>query len=171
MCPFWPHRKLYRVLLSPNQFYLIHFIYFPLPILLKPNGHLSFIALISLTDSWAINHLLARKLSKGLHIIHISNPVNPGCYLQLLLIHDQPGFEDFSCCKQYFFHQGLFCPKSTLEWFFLKWNLVADLTLDPLSHLQKLHHRSTHGLGAYSGPTYIHTHTHTDRLNFIIWDM
>ena len=158
MCPFWPHRKLYRVLLSPNQFYLIHFIYFTLLILLKPNDHLWFIALISLTDSWAINHLLARKLSKGLQIIHIRNQVNPGFYLQFLLIHDQPGFEDFSCCKQYFFQQGLFCPKSS------KWNLVADLTLDPLSHLQKLHHHSTHGLGAYSG-TYSHTHK---RLNFIL---
>ena len=41
---------------------------------------------------------------------------------------------------------------------------IADLTLDPLSHLQKLHHRSMHDFGAYSGPTY----SQTDRLNFII---
>ena len=46
-----------------------------LPRLLKPNDHLSFIALICLTAGWAINHLLARKLSRGLHIIHISNLV------------------------------------------------------------------------------------------------
>ena len=37
---------------------------------------------------------------------------------------------------------------------------MADpLVSDPLSHLQKLHHLSTHGLGAYSGRTYTHTQT------------
>ena len=50
-------------------------LHFTSPRLLKPNDHLLFIALVCLIDCWAINHLLARKLSRGLHIIHISNPV------------------------------------------------------------------------------------------------
>ena len=70
----------------------------------------------------------------------------------VISIHNKDYQRTCSWCKLYFLHQGRFCPKSTLKY----------LTLEPLSHLQKLHHRSTHGLGAYSGPTYSQTDTQTD---------
>ena len=51
-------------------------------------------------------------------------------------------------------------PYKYLRNMYVKWNLVADLTLGPLSHLQNFHHRSEYGLRIYCGQTHRQKHTH-----------